>query len=260
MIHDNIRMNAEGSMEYAHMMTYFHEASDEMLNTERTTVLICPGGGYCMTSAREGEPVAVEFYNKGFNAAVLWYSVAPARFPVSLNEAGLAMQYLYDNAAKYGINRDKLIIMGFSAGGHLAASYACFWKKYGFVRPSGAILAYPVITSGEFAHEDSFRKLLGDKYDAMKSELSLEFKVNADNPKTFLWTTFEDNCVPAENSMLFAAALRQFGIPTELHMFEKGSHGLSLADERTKNPQYPDSVQPECVPWMGLCLTWASEI
>ena len=260
MVYKEIRMNAEGSMEYAHLTTYFHEASDEMKRIKRTTVLICPGGGYCFTSAREGEPVAVEFYNKGFNAAVLWYSVAPARFPVALNEAGISMQYLYDNADQYDINKDKIVIMGFSAGGHLAASYSCFWKKYGFVRPAGAILSYPVITSGEFAHADSFRQLLGDRCEEYKAELSLENKVNADNPKTFLWTTFTDDCVPAENAFMYAAALRKLGISTELHMFEKGAHGLSLADERTANPQYPDSVQPECVPWMQLCLTWTANI
>ena len=260
MIYESIAMNAEGSMDYAHLVTYIHEKSDEMINDPRTTVLICPGGGYCFTSEREGEPIAVEFYNKGFDAAVLWYSVAPARFPVSLNEAGISMQYLYDNAERLGINRDKLVIMGFSAGGHLAASYACFWKKYGFVKPAAAVLSYPVITSGKYAHEDSFAKLLGEKCESMKSELSLENCVNSDNPQTFLWTTYTDDCVPAENTFMFADSLRKLGIPAELHMFAKGAHGLGLADERTLNPQYPDSVQKECVPWMALCITWLSNI
>ena len=260
MIYRSVKMTAEGSMDYAHLVTYCHDKSDEMVNNPRTTVLICPGGGYCFTSEREGEPIAIEFYNKGFNTAVLWYSVDPARFPTALNEVGISMKYLYDNAAELGINREKLLVMGFSAGGHLAASYACFWKKYGFVRPAGAILSYPVITSGEYAHADSFVKLLGDKCESMKGELSLENCVNKNNPPTFLWTTFTDDCVPAENTFMFAKSLRNLNIPTELHMFAKGAHGLGLADERTRNPQYPESVQTECVPWMQLCLTWLANI
>ena len=168
MINKEISLSQNGSMPYARITSYFHEKSEELVNDPRTTLLICPGGGYCFTSAREAEPIAVRYYSMGFNTAVLWYSVAPARYPVALNEAGEAMQYLYDNADAFMINRDKIVIMGFSAGGHLAASYSCFWKKKGFIRPAAALLCYPVITSGPYAHEDSFRKLLDDRYDDIK--------------------------------------------------------------------------------------------
>ena len=261
MIYRTIVMNAEGSMTYARLTTYFHDRSSEMFSEPRTTVLVCPGGGYAMTSEREGEPIAIELYNRGFNSAVLWYSVAPAVYPTALLEAGQAMQYLYDKAEQVGINREKILVMGFSAGGHLAACYASSWKQRGFVKPAGTILCYPVITSGEFAHDGSFVNLLGEEeYERKKNEVSVETWVNKDNPPTFLWTTFEDDTVPAENALLFAKRLRELDIPTELHMFAKGGHGLSLADRRTEHPEQPGSVQAECTPWIDLLLTWIGNI
>ncbi len=260
MIYRTIIMKTEGSMSYARLSTYFHDRSGEMVSEPRTTVLVCPGGGYYMTSEREGEPIAIELYNQGFNAAVLWYSVAPAVYPTALQEAGQAMKYLYDQAKKVLINRDKLVIMGFSAGGHLAASYACMWKEMGFVKPAGAVLCYPVITSGEYANKESFENLLGEEGMDRKDEVSLENLVNENNPPTFIWTTFEDEVVPAENSLMFLQKLREKNISTEFHMFAKGAHGLSLADERTANPEQPETVQAECVPWMKMALSWIGNL
>lgn len=264
MIYRTIIMKTEGSMPYARLTTYFHERSGEMFNNPRKTVLICPGGAYAFTSEREGEPVAMELYNHGFNAAVLWYSVSPATYPTALKEAGQAMQYLYNQASKVGsIDRDKLIIMGFSAGGHLAASYASVWKEMGFVKPAALALCYPVITSGEFAHRESFDHLLGEADAENKQkleEVSMEKHVGEDNPPTFIWTTYEDDAVPVENSLLYLNALRRNKIQTEFHMFAKGQHGLSLADQRTQHPEEPGSVQAECTPWINLLLTWMDGI
>ena len=263
MIYRTIIMKAEGSMPYARLTTYFHDRSGEMFNDPRRTVLVCPGGAYAFTSEREGEPVAMELYNHGYNAAVLWYSVSPAVYPTALKEAGQAMQYLYNQASKVGsIDREKLLIMGFSAGGHLAASYASGWRKYGFVKPAGLALCYPVITSGEFAHQESFEMLLGENYDNEEkmNEVSVEKHVSQDNPPTFIWATCNDDTVPVENSLLYVSALREKKIPVEFHMFANGKHGLSLADKRTQHPEEPETVQEECTPWIRLMLTWMDHI
>ncbi len=139
---------------------------------------------------------------------------------------------------------DKIAICGFSAGGHLAANVSCDYNnaealelikaKKDEGRPNASVLCYPVITSGEFAHKDSIKNLLGSRFSpAMEAEVSLENRVNKNNPPTFLWHTFEDASVPVQNSLLYALALKENNVPCELHVFPFGGHGLSLADPET---------------------------
>ncbi len=116
-------------------------------------------------------------------------------------------------------------------------------------------MCYPVITSGEFAHQGSFEHLLGDKYEEKKEELSLEKCVNKDVPKTFIWHTFTDGCVPVENSLLFATALKRENINTELHIFPEGEHGLSLANDLTLS-NWGNEVVPEVEVWIDLATNW----
>ena len=168
------------------------------------------------------------------------------------------------------VDENAIIIEGCSAGGHLAASYACMWKR-DFVskallgdtkdsskeklRPNGLMLCYPVITSGKFAHRGSIENLLGDRYEYMKEDMSLENQVNSDVPKTFIWHTFTDGSVPVENSLLFATALRENNINTELHIFPEGGHGLSLANKLTLSNGGNEDV-PSAAPWIDLATTW----
>lgn len=214
--------------------------------TARPTVLILPGGGYEFLSEREAEPIAMRFLAKGYNAAVLYYSIAPAaRFPVSLLETLSAVKYLRENADRMQADKNKIYVCGFSAGGHLAASVGTLWngaesKSYfgdtEAVRPNGLILAYPVIINdfdGETRiHKGSFNALLGDKKDdkQMLEYVCLDRRVSRDTPPTFIWSTFEDDCVPCESTLRFASALRKNGVPFELHIYEKGWHGLSTCD------------------------------
>lgn len=126
-------------------------------------------------------------------------------------------KYLREHAEEFHIDADRMVVQGASAGGHLAASYGVFWKKKTFLaemlhttpemlKPNGMILSYPVITSGPKAHRGSFENLLGDRYDELVDEMSLENQVDADTPPAFLWHTTEDDCVPVENSLLFYQA------------------------------------------------------
>ena len=266
MVHKKIRITAEGTKADAQLYTYFLDNSRQFhVDEKRPVVLICPGGGYAFLSDREAEIVAVQFLAQGFHAAVLRYSCAPAEYPAALTEVAASVLFLREHAEEYYIDADKIVVMGFSAGGHLAASFGCFWTESflcsalktqrEMLRPNGLILCYPVITSGEFAHRDSFVHLLGSQYEQLVDQMSLENQVNEDVPKTFIWHTFMDEGVPVENSLLFVAALRKKKIPTEFHMYPVGGHGLSLANSLT-NSEDGNSYQEECQSWLPMACMW----
>ena len=262
MIHEKIKLNVEGSADYAVMYSYFQNLSDELPIKKRPTVIACPGGGYAMTSDREAEPIVLGMLNAGFNAMLVRYSVAPARFPTALLELATAVKYVREDGVKYGCDPEKVFIIGFSAGSHLTGSYGNFWKQPfvaeamgcepEMLRPNGQILSYPVITSGPFAHEGSFRNLLGDRYDAEKEKFSLEKTVNEDTPPTFLWHTQTDGTVPVENSLLMVSALQEKHIKTEFHLFPEGVHGLSLCNELTAGS--PNHIVPQAAKWFDLAV------
>ncbi len=272
MIYKEFSIQEKGSLEYAKLTIYAQEQTDSLNISKRPLVLLCPGGGYAYTSDREAEPMALAFMAKGFNAAILRYSCAPAVYPTALMELGRAVLIIREHADEWGVDSDAIIVEGCSAGGHLAASYACFWKKDMIaqtllddvsgvakekLRPNGLLLCYPVITSGEFAHRGSFENLLGDRYDELVDELSLENAVNSDVPKTFIWHTFTDGSVPVENSLLFATSLRRNNINTELHIFPEGAHGLALASKLTEGADASGKeIVPACEPWIDLATTW----
>lgn len=271
MVHETIAIREKGSLDYARLITYIWEDSPEIPVKSRPIVLICPGGGYEMTSDREAEAVALRIMTCGIHAVVLRYSCAPAEYPTALCELARAVAILREHAQEWHIQADKLSVMGFSAGGHLAASYGVFWNSRELVvatgieaetlGPNGLILCYPVITTDErFWHRDSIKNLLGSQWsEQMLEKVSLEKQVGQQVPRTFLWHTCEDGLVPVENSLLFVSALRRAGVPVEFHLFEKGVHGLSLARPHTDSVWSP-TVQKECEPWIDLLETWLGNL
>ena len=259
-------IKAETYEEPAKLYLYLQEKSPEIAIDKRPLIFICPGGAYAMTSDREAEAVALQFLAAGFHAAVLRYSVAPARYPTALLQVAAGFKYLREHAEEFHIDEDKIVIQGASAGGHLAASYGVFWKKKTFLaemlhttpellKPNGMMLSYPVITSGPKAHRGSFENLLGDRYEELVEEMSLEKQVDADTPPAFLWHTTEDDCVPVENSLLFYQALHDQGISVEMHIYPHGPHGLGLANELTAAGD-GFGIQPECATWIEHAKTW----
>lgn len=249
----------------ATLVSYCPDNSPEIdPHRRRATVLICPGGGYVMTSDREAEPVALQFMALGYNAFVLRYAVEPARYPEALLELSASVAYLRRSAARFHANPDQIAVCGFSAGGHLAGCLGVFWQEPflsqplglggGENRPDALILGYPVITSGKYAHEGSFRALLGAGQEELLPRLSLENRVNPEMPPVFLWHTFADGSVPVENTLLFTQALRQHGVPFELHIYPEGPHGLSLATEQSSGA--PERINPHCSTWLPLCSEW----
>lgn len=232
----------------------------------RPAVLICPGGGYAFVSEREAEPIATKFLAEGFNCFVLNYSVNPARFPCALYEVAYSMAYIRQHAKEYHIDDSKIAVVGFSAGGHLAASLGVFWNDKAITdalnmssemfKPTATILSYPVISSNECAHDDSFKNLLGEEYNdkQLLEKMSLEKQVTKDTVPSFIWHTFEDGLVPVENSLLYAKALGEQNIPYELHIFQKGGHGLSTASKLT------GAEQDECQCWIDMATRWLTNL
>ena len=270
MRHETISIERKGSVTGARMITYIPDRSPEMANKKKPFIIICPGGGYEMTSDREAEPIAFQYLAKGYACAVLRYSCKPAVFPTALLEVARAYVLAKENADNWNIDANNIFLQGFSAGGHLVCSYCTFYQDKlvteatGYdaaaLRPAGLILCYPVISSGAKAHKGTFESLLGDKYENIRDthilkKLSLETQIHKDMPPVFVWHTFEDRTVPVENSLLLVSALKKKNIPTEFHMYPKGVHGLSLANEMTC---YPDggAVEKSCESWMGLALDW----
>ncbi|MBE6779311.1 MAG: alpha/beta hydrolase [Ruminococcaceae bacterium] len=200
-------------------------------------VVVLPGGGYSHRANHEGEPIA-QFYNGcGFQAFVVHYRVAPNRYPAPQADAKRAIRLVRANAKAWGVDPDRVFVCGFSAGGHLAASTAVLPDDPAVAddlsaissKPTGAVLCYPVISSGDKGHQGSFQNLLGDRYPAEKALFSLEKQVDENTAPCFLWHTAEDQSVPFENSLMMAEALHANGVQTELHVFPHGGHGLGLA-------------------------------
>lgn len=270
MIYREIHVKAKTYEQPGRLYLYLLDKSPEINIDKRPLVLICPGGGYGMTSDREAEPIAMQFLASGYHAAILRYSCSPARYPTALLQLGASVKYLREHQEEFHIDPDKIIVQGSSAGGHLAASFGVFWKKKTFlaeiletnpetIRPNGLMLSYPVITSGIKTHGGSMENLLGERREELLSEMSLENQVDQDTPPTFLWHTASDDCVPVENSLLFFGALHKNGIPAELHIYPHGGHGLGLANELTANIE-GYGIQEECQSWIELAKTWLSKL
>jgi acetyl esterase/lipase len=212
---------------------------------QRDCMLVVPGGGYCMLASHEGELPAMEFFDRGMNVFVLSYttditmSVPLKKQP--LNDISRAVRFIRKNAEKYNVEGKKLFIMGFSAGAHVCGSLAVHYKDVTDInpefdkfsnRPDGVVLSYPVITTGEYTHQDSIRALLGNEPTAEELDyFSLEKHVTEDTPTCFVWQTQEDGLVPVENSYLFAQALRSKKVPFAHYVFPAGFHGLSVAND-----------------------------
>jgi len=222
-------------------------------------VVICPGGSYArLASNHEGRQVASFLNSMGVAAFVLRYRLGPKyHHPIELGDAQRAIRLLRSHAAEWRIDPSRIGIVGFSAGGHLAMSASTHFDAGNAAasdpvdragsRPDFAVLGYPVISmTAPWTHAGSRTNLLGEQPDPeVARDLSGENAVTANTPPTFLFQTTEDTVVPAENSVHYYLALRKAGVPAEMHVFEKGAHGVGLANDN-----------PALSQWSALLANW----
>ena len=269
MRYEKYEISVQGQLQGPAVLTsYILDAVSVALDKKRPAVIVCPGGGYRMRSDRERESVVMKFLGMGCHGGILDYSVAPDRFPTALRELAAAVALFREHSEEWLVDPERIFVCGFSAAGHLACSLGVFWnqafvyeaigKRPEAIRPSGMILAYPVITAGEAAHKSSIEKLLGEgASEEEKRQVSLELHVSRDTPRAFIWHTYEDGTVPVENSLLLVEAMRRQGVNFELHIYPRGAHGSSLANEETSGEgEYAHLNIPCCQSWISLAETW----
>lgn len=226
-----------------------------------SVILICPGGGYNMQAPHEGQPFARLFAMHGIIGAVLTYRVSPDRYPGSYSDACRAIRLLRENAQKYDIDINRIGIMGFSAGGHLASTVATQPDLYTdpeddlsehvSARPDRLILGYPVISFvDEFAHNGSARSLLGEDPDPeMMHRLSNNHQVSSSNPPVFIFHTADDSGVPVQNSLSFAEGCLKHQVSVEMHIYPEGRHGVGMALDHSSLKSWTQLLINWLDPW-----------
>ncbi|MBR3804285.1 MAG: alpha/beta hydrolase [Clostridia bacterium] len=259
--------NAEGNLE----VLIPHTHPSQYYNCARPAVLVLPGGGYEYTSDREAEPVAFKFLAQGYSAFVLRYTCAPATYPVAFREAAMAMVYIRENYKEYDLMPDKVLAIGFSAGGHLCGCLATLTgdsvldflgDKKPLAKPDACGLMYPVITSTRKSHAGSINNISGGD-EKLKEFLSLENRVTKDSVPAYIFATNMDACVPSKNALLMACAYEENGVPFTLHILEKGHHGLSVNDLTSDAPETLLEREPTSPAnyndWLPQIFTWLTE-
>jgi acetyl esterase/lipase len=225
-------------------------------NASGAAMVIFPGGGYGGLAGHEGKGYADWFVSNGISSFVVKYRLGPGgyRHPAMLHDAARAVRLVRARAREWKVDPNRIGVIGSSAGGHLASTLVTHFDngkldssdviEQQSSRPNLGILCYPVITMGTNTHMGSKRNLLGENPEPeLVRYLSNETQVTKDTPPCFIWHTWEDKAVKVENSLEFASALQRAGVPFDLHIYQKGAHGLGLGKK-------------EMHPWANDCLYW----
>ncbi len=249
----NLWENTPGLCEEIPTLTYYPAADKK----SDAAIIIFPGGAYTHRAPHEGKGYADFLNSVGFDAFVCDYRVSPHRFPLELLDARRAVRTVRYYADKYGINKSKIIVMGSSAGGSLVSLLCTYKKPIDFedvddidkedFMPNGQILCYPVITlaNDNVTHMGSKINLFGEENIGMAAAMSPELNVVPTTPPAFIWHTAADDGVSVLNSYMYATALKNNNVPTEMHIFPFGRHGLGVASENEHVAQ-----------WTGLLHNW----
>ena len=261
-------MGVEPSPRQTTLTTYIIDNNNIKLSSwrKRPAVIVCPGGGYSMTSEREAEVIALRYAAAGYHAFILDYSVAPSSYPAALCELSKAVAYVKGIADENCIDKDNIYVCGFSAGGHLVASLGVHHSrpevlKYSGLKegeniPAGLILGYPVIRNEEGKTHKGTIDNFSKGNEEYRKLAGLNKFVSKDTPPSFIWATAKDEAVPVSSSLAFAAALDENDVDFELHIFPIGPHGISLADETTDVWEDGTGLIPSAQNWMEMSVRW----
>lgn len=227
------------------LTAYIPDVEPAMKHQKKPAMLVIPGGAYCMCSEREAEPIALAYLAKGYCTFVLIYSVGEGKctFPTPLDDADEAMQLIVDHSEEWSLDKDRIAAIGFSAGGHLCACLGTMGK----IKPAAVVLAYACTLEAR-------TKTLCEPMPDVVCE------VNKDSSPAFIFATANDDCVPVENSIYYAEALRKAGVEFEMHIFSRGYHGFSLANELVYASEKELDYCKDCQPWFELSVTWLNKI
>lgn len=275
------------------LTTYIQDDADKMLKSPRPAVLICPGGGYLKCATQEGEPVALRFAAMGYQTFILRYStyfggmnpqqladcaeqILPIKntiYPNSMLEVGMAMKLIYEHAQEWHVDIKRIALCGFSAGAHNVAMYAAKWQEPWIgkhiqienekIKPAAVILGYiagdyffnteePHHILQTYSNMAMFGKTKLEKEDVEKVQPSKY--ITGDMPPAFLWATYEDTVVSVKNTIAMAEKLAEQKIPFELHIFEKGDHGLSLGMQESAKKK--EQIRRDVSMWVPMAEIW----
>ncbi|MBR3932423.1 MAG: alpha/beta hydrolase [Clostridia bacterium] len=228
-----------------------------IIENSKSCIVIYPGGGYALKAFdHEGHQIAQWLNSIGISAFILDYRVSPYKHPVPVIDGKRAVRYARYMADKFGYDKDKIGVLGFSAGGHLAASVATYKGDFGYdlqddidkesSKPDFMVLCYPVVSFTHHRHHGSFINLAPEPTQDMAKRLSIENNVDSSTPPAFIWHTSGDAGVPVENSLILAMELSRYNISFEIHTHKDGPHGQGLA------PNYPYTAfwAKECENWL----------
>ena len=250
------------------LTSYARTQTDGAFSEKRPAVIVLHGGGYYMKSITEYTPVALRFMAEGYQAFTLDYSLLPTQYPQQLLELAAAISYLRNNAKKYSIDCNRIILCGFSAGAHLASMLANKWTQAELfsplslspqsIRPNRVILSYPPTTPQLTDCRQMFSNLSNGSDDTdILEEISPIHTINANTPPIFLWQTVSDEMVSVQHSILLAQALAQAKISFEFHLFPSGPHAMSLCDKECAFTA--EHLNPHAAQWFTLALKWLED-
>ncbi len=268
---ENLKLWANGAPGYSPELGPEPDLTPFILENgkENGCIIVCPGGAYILRAEHEGSVISKKLNELGMSSFVLNYRVNPYHYPYITADVIRAVRYVRYNAKRFNIDPDRIGILGFSAGGHLAVSSAVIWNEPDILegyqaddidrvsaRPDFQVLCYPVVSLAENTHELTRKVIVGDAADPDRliKRLSGELNVTKDSPPAFIWSTANDPVVPVSNSVNYASELIKAGVPCELHIFPDGPHGLGLGikDEKAGIQSDNDSVKQ----WMPLLKTF----
>lgn len=268
----------------AYFDTYLlHNSKEYNRGKKRPIVIVCPGGGYAFTSDREAEVIALKFNSIGLNSVVLWYTTGDKVKNIpdnALIEAAQTVNYIRERTEEWLIDEENVLICGFSAGGHLALQLATRWNDLNLAERVGvsserlkidlAIVGYPLVYQEKaFSIDDlgfgaslisqpltANERFFGEREPSEEaiSTLNILTHIDEQTPPMFIWHTTEDKLVEVAHSLQLGQALNEAAIPFEMHVFEKGEHGLALGDRTTARK--PSHLNNHVAKWFELCEGW----